>query len=236
VANIATKVSGWLGREPPKGLVGWAVVAGVPLAIILVVLGVITYVDGGTDPAASIAINHAGGEWDDRTHEGSHWGALLGWSTTGKVTSCTLGDNQRSAPQTVPASTNSPMRYGSYAGSITSVELHLHCDGPRDDDQRPRVNRPPGPLVKLRIARAVPDWLDAAHTHWQVIITFSSKNAVNCWISDNVSGGSFHKDPSGGTNQGYGTFSASADGVDLTLTCINVAGTRYAKAAHVRRP
>jgi hypothetical protein len=130
----------------------------------------------------------------DKTHEGSHWGALISWSTAGDISACTLSDDQGSDLRAVPTHAPTPKRYGSYAPSVSSVTLHLHCDG-AEEDRSPLVPRPDGPDLQPRLRQAGQSrWL---RNGWEARLAYNggSPYAVNCWLWDNVQRSDFHKRP-----------------------------------------
>ncbi len=129
------------------------------------------------------------------------------------------------------------MSYGSFAGSVTSVTLHLHCQGHgAGADQYPVISRPQGPRVEVNLMRARSAWLNSKHTLWQLMITWYARRAVDCNIYDDHTKASTHADPSGMTNGPYGAFPASVKVVTVKLSCINVAGENDHKTAHVMIP
>jgi len=198
---------------------------------------------GGGEPSPpAIHINHSSGAWDS-IYIGSNWHAFIAWDTTGDVKSCTLTDNQGTQPKEVAETSGNSGRtlypYGPYGHDITSTQLHLHCEGSSPTlfaDEYASVTQPRGPLAKIMILRLAPEWLDRQHTRWQALISWHSKNALDCKIFNNRDPVPRHRDASGETRDPYGDFPASASSVLLTISCRNITDIVTKKTARIRRP
>jgi hypothetical protein len=226
---VPTKWKEWFLGDRPKSFVGWILVVSALVGLIAFILFLVDRCSGGNGiPKASISIR-VGSEWDTKTFENSHWGALLSWATAGDMASCRLSDDQGSLPEYVPTDRRQPKRYGSYARSVTAVRLHLHCEGPHDADASRTATQPDGPALHPRLLVHRSRWLGrSGATHWEARLTYSggSMFAVKCSLRDNVNQSDYQKDPSGETT-GYGDFSRSVARVKIYLKCSNVADVEF---------
>jgi hypothetical protein len=243
------KLPAWIRGQQPDGPVEWvtflSALLGIPAAILaLSPFGTSVFGDKRDNtfrpPKSLVAITRADSEWDDKQHEGSHWGPLLRWSTTGEMTTCTLSDDQGSTPELVPTATKKTRRYFSYPGTVQAVTVRLHCDGTKAAEKSHTVVQPEGPALNPRLARASPSrWLHPpSKERWEAHLMYSggSAFAVNCWLWDNDQRLFFHKDPSG-AKPWYGDFAAAVATVKVRLKCINVANVEYfSPDVIVRRP
>jgi hypothetical protein len=114
---------------------------------------------------------------------------------------------------------SSPRKTG--YGSVKSVNV------------QPRAAAP----VRISIVRVRAEWIDpAAQSHWQILLTWTSRGAISCAIYDSAQKRWFHKDPTGETARPYGQFARSVRGVGLVFRCVNVADAPSFSSFGVGRP
>ena len=131
--------------------------------------------------------------------------------------------------------------YGSYAPRIATVTWRVRCQGGAADASDSWSSRKPrGPLVRIELGRFYGKWLDpAAHTRWEIRMTWRAPKAVECKLRDSVTRDREGLDvtpSSGADDRGYGKFRATVESVRLRITCHNVAREQTEEAVTVARP
>jgi len=191
---------------------------------------------GSTRPGKPAITMNAASSWDSPNTQGSNWHAVVTWSTAGQVKTCDLSDDRGNKSSVDPTGRSYP--FGPYSSGVRYVTLDIRCTGPGGDDHQVNtVHQPRAPEAEIAIVRATPAWIDRTkHTHWQIYLTWHSKNAVDCSISDDIGNQSTHKDPIGETHGPYGDFKRQVRSVKLTWKCTNVANAEFPKTREVSRP
>jgi hypothetical protein len=206
----------------------WAIVSA---CVILAGAAILGYVlAGGSSSSGSISIHRAVGVWDNLIYPSSPWHAKIDWSTKG-ASSCTFSDDLGDVGQVVSTKA-SPYGYGRFSDKRGSALIHLRCAGAT---AIATATRPSLPTVHVHFIRAVPGWLPG-HTHWQMLITWNSQNAIDCNISNSREQAPVHRDPAGETGDPYGAFSADASSVTVSLVCTSHADTTGRADVVVDRP
>src|SRR5262249_32991321 len=59
----------------------------------------------------ALSLNRPSAQWEDVTHEGSHWRPALSWSAKGTVTACTVSDGRNRPVQVIDESAAAPWSY-----------------------------------------------------------------------------------------------------------------------------
>jgi hypothetical protein len=190
-------------------------------------------------PKVGVKIENAVAEWNSTTFEGSHWGGKITWSTTSAAGKCTISDDQGTAPETVSATPLQSLGYGSYAPETRKAIWSVRCGGggPGESDSR-AIKRPPAPRVRIELGRFFGNWLTHKHTRWEIRMTWTSHNAVECRLHDSYrpNPDGLHADRSGAADRGYGDFPATVELVQLRIACYNVALMTTEHAVNVTRP